>query len=189
MSADTVRCRGDGRSSSATQLCSRRSPAITPHDSARRLPEVGRSSPRDQRPIPMTGGEGHRSCSSRQRESKVPVPTWPASPRRRSEQLGSVVSSRPRSRGAVADVDKGKSSFTDPPKDTPARAGSTFTTPFRAARDTVPTCSHVADRCETTSSSRLRGRRDCVEDSLAPADGIVTDPSPSPNAEPNAASP
>ena len=82
------------------------------------------------------------------------------------------------------DVPKGKVIRTDPAKDTPLEKGSTVQIVVSSGKqDTVP---NVLNKTQVEAENDIANagfvaKAKCVEDALAPADGIVTDQNPGPN--------
>jgi len=120
-------------------------------------------------------------------KSKVPVPDVAGQTAAdAANELGSVGQFKTTVTEEQSDeVAKGKVIRTDPPKDTPLEKGSTVTIIVSSGKqDSVP---NVVGKTQVEAENELdnagfKPKVECVEDALAPADGIVTDQDPAANA-------
>jgi serine/threonine-protein kinase len=121
-------------------------------------------------------------------KTKVPVPDVAGKTAAdAANELGSVGQFKTTVTEEQSDtVDKGKVIRTDPPKDTPLEKGSTVNIIVSSGKqDTVP---NVLNKTQVEAENDLANAGftadvKCIEDALAPADGIVTDQSPEPNSQ------
>jgi serine/threonine-protein kinase len=121
-------------------------------------------------------------------KTKVPVPDVSGkSAADAANELGSVGQFKTTVTEEQSDtVDKGKVIRTDPAKDTPLEKGSTVNIIVSSGKqDMVP---NVLNKTQVEAENDIANAGfvadvKCVEDALAPADGIVTDQSPEPNSQ------
>ena len=121
-------------------------------------------------------------------KTKVPVPDVSGkSAADAANELGSVGQFKTTVSEEQSDtVEKGKVIRTDPAKDTPLEKGSTVNIVVSSGKqDSVP---NVLNKTQVEAENELANAGftadvKCVEDALAPADGIVTDQNPEPNSQ------
>jgi serine/threonine-protein kinase len=161
---------------------------ITPQESPSDDPDVEKGQVIDQTPKPdeqVAKGAPIVLVISNGK-SKVPVPDVAGKTAAdAANELGSVGQFKTTVTEEQSDeVAKGKVIRTDPPKDTPLEKGSTVTIIVSSGKqDTVP---NVLNKTQVEAENELanagfKPKASCVEDALAPADGVVTDQDPAPN--------
>jgi serine/threonine-protein kinase len=162
---------------------------ITPQDGTSDDPDVEKGQIIDQTPKPdeQVAKGAPIVLVVANGKSKVPVPDVAGKTAAdAANELGSVGQFKTTVTEEQSDeVAKGTVIRTDPPKDTPLEKGSTVTIIVSSGKqDTVP---NVVGKTQVEAENELdnagfKPKATCIEDALAPADGIVTDQEPAANA-------